>query len=71
MQLPKHLEPLIFKKFTKEGNTYKVQLGITDAFLIENTLDRKDFQALHCTINAKKIDYILNKIKVLGYEEIN
>ena len=71
MQLPKHLEPLIFKKFKKGANTYKVELGVTGAFLIENISNSKEYQALHCTINAKKIDYILNKIKALGYEEIN
>lgn len=70
MQIPAHLQPLIFKKFTKDGKTYKVDIGATYIMLVntDNTSDKLNTGA---TTNAKKIEFILNKIKDKGYVEAN
>jgi len=71
MLTPKHLEPLIFKKFTKDGKTYKIDLTASNTFMLENINDREDRFNTNSTTNAKKIEFILNKIKQAGYEAIN
>lgn len=70
MQIPHHLKPIEGKKFAKDGKTFRVELGAGEMFLLINVNNSKDWLSLNCTTNAKKIEFILNKIKNAGYTEV-
>lgn len=71
MQIPQHLKPIEGKKFAKDGKTYRVEVGAAGMFLLINVNNSRDWLSLNCTTNAKKIEFILNKIKNANYQEVN
>ena len=71
MELPQHLKQLENRKFERDGKTYRIDIGTSGIFLLSNVNNTKDWLSLNCTTNAKKAEFILNKIKNAGFKEVN